>query len=41
MSEINPIRKSIFISPNNNSRKSIRFTIAAMGENFFKTALGM
>lgn len=41
MSEINPIRKSIFISPNNQSRKSIRYTIAAYGEALMKTALGM
>lgn len=40
MTELNPIRKSVFISPNNASRKSIRYTIAAKFENFVKTALG-
>ncbi len=40
MTEINPIRKSIFISPSNNSRKSIKYTIAAKVESFMKSALG-
>ena len=41
MSEVNPIRKSIFLNANNESlKKSIRFTIAARAESFMKSALG-
>lgn len=40
MTEINPIRKSIFLSPTDKSRKSIRYTLVAGMEKIVKTVVG-